>query len=125
MLRRKALLMILAVFLMLPAIPKSGWTSNLEVSPSANVSYGTGVGKKLGRGLSNIAFGWMELPKGIEDVGEQNNFIAATTWGPIYGLGRTVNRTLAGVYEVVTFPVPLPKDFEPLVQPEFMLGDQW
>ena len=102
---------------------KVAWAANSEVSPTANVDYGTGVGKKLGRGISNIAFGWLEFPKGIQDVGEQNNFIAGITWGPIYGLGKAVARTVAGAYEVVTFPVPVPANFEPLVRPEFMLGD--
>ena len=101
------------------------WASDAPVAPTDRVDYGTGVGKKLGRGISNLAFGWLEIPKGIEDVGEKNNFVAALTWGPIYGVGKAVVRTVAGAYEVVTFPVPLPKDFEPLVQPEFMLGDQW
>lgn len=97
--------------------------SNFEVSPAANIDYGTGVGKKLGRGISNIAFGWLELPKGIQDIGDQNNFIAGITWGPIYGLGKAVVRTVAGAYEVVSFPVPVPPNFEPLIRPEFMLGD--
>ena len=110
------------MFLFLAQI-KSAWAANFEVSPTANVGYGTGVGKKLGRGISNIAFGWLEFPKGIEDVGEQNNFIAGITWGPIYGLGRAAARTVAGAYEVVTFPVPVPPNFEALIKPEFMFGD--
>ena len=116
------LAIFLGIFLCL-AQAKGAWASNSEVSPTANVAYGTGVGKKLGRGISNAAFGWLEIPKGIQDVGEENNFIAGVTWGPIYGLGKAVMRTVAGAYEVVTFPVPVPPNFEPLVTPEFMLGD--
>ena len=83
--------------------------------------YGTGASRKLGRGLSNVAFGWMDLPKGIESVGEEKNFLAAVTWGPILGVGQAVKRTLVGVYEVATFPAPS----EPIVKPEFVIeGDR-
>jgi len=34
---------------------------------------------------------------------------------------HAVGRTLAGVYEVATFPFPGPTNFEPLVQPEFVV----
>ena len=118
------LFIVLGLF-SLTANVKLGWASDAPVAPTDKMDYGTGVGKKLGRGISNVAFGWLEIPKGIEDVGEKNNFIAALTWGPIYGVGKAVIRTVAGVYETATFPVPVPKDFDPLVQPEFMLGDQW
>jgi putative exosortase-associated protein (TIGR04073 family) len=95
-----------------------------EPSPNetARTDYGAGVGKKLGRGLANTAFGWLEVPKGIEKVGDENNFIAALTWGTIYGAGNAVVRTLAGVYEIVTFPVPAPPNFEPLVKPDFPIN---
>ena len=95
-----------------------------EPSPNevARTDYGAGAGKKLGRGLANTAFGWLDIPKGIEKVGDENNFIAAATWGVIYGTGNAVVRTLAGVYEVVTFPIPAPANFEPLVKPEFPIN---
>lgn len=89
------------------------------------VDYGTGVGRKLGRGLGNLAFGWMELLKGIQEVGDNQNFIAGLTWGPIYGAGNTIVREAVGAYEVLTFPIPLPENFKPILQPEFVLaGDR-
>lgn len=99
----------------------STW-ARVEETPSeiARKDYGTGAGKKLGRGLSNAAFGWLDIPKGIEKVGDEQNFLAAITWGPIYGVGQAVNRTLVGVYEVATFPAPS----EPIVKPEFVLEER-
>lgn len=96
-----------------------------EASPNevAQVDYGTGVGKKLGRGLANVAFGWVDILKGIESVGEESGSMAGITWGPVYGTGNAIVRTLAGVYEVGTFPIPHPANFEPLVRPEFVLSD--
>ena len=117
-------LIVLGIFLFL-SHAKLASASDAPATTSDRIDYTTGVGKKLGRGLSNVAFGWLEVPKGIQDVGDQNNFIAAITWGPLVGVGKAVVRTVAGAYEVLTFPVPAPNNFQPLVQPEFMLGDQW
>ena len=79
------------------------------------------VGRKLGRGASNTALGWLELPDGIHDVGEQHGVGAAATWGVLHGAGRAVQRTAVGIFEVLTFPFGLPRDFEPLMEPEFVL----
>ena len=38
------------------------------------------------------------------------------------GLGMIVVRTLVGVYEFVTAPIPAPADYRPLLQPEFPWG---
>jgi putative exosortase-associated protein (TIGR04073 family) len=36
------------------------------------------------------------------------------------GLGHTLLRMGTGVYEVVTFPFPLPEGYRPIVEPEFV-----
>ena len=90
---------------------------------SKKMDYGEGAGKKLGRGLGNLAFGWLDIPKGIEDAGDEHNFISAITWGPLMGVSNAVGRTLAGAYEVATFPVPYPNNFKPLVEPEFVIKE--
>ncbi len=120
--RYAAILFIIVVWV---AGSSTAWAQLPPTHPAATVDYGTGVGKKLGRGVANVAFGWIDIFKGIQEVAEQNNVIAGLTWGPIYGTGKAVVRTLAGAYEVVTFPIPWPADFEPLVQPEFVMeGDR-
>ncbi len=86
--------------------------------------YTTGAGKKLGRGISNLAFGWLEIPKGIEDVGDEHNVFAGVTWGPLSGLGNAVKRTVLGAYEIVTFPVPVTGNFDSPIQPEFVTEDR-
>ncbi len=98
--------------------------SNAADKSPAQVDYATGVGQKLGRGLGNVALGWLEIPKGIEDVGDEKNFIAGITLGPLQGLGKALVRTAAGVYETVTFPIPAPANFKPLVKPDFVLEDR-
>ena len=80
------------------------------------------AGRKLGRGISNLLLGWVELPRGIETVGRESGFAASTTWGVLQGAGSALVRTAAGAVEIVTFPFPVPsRDDDPLVEPEYIL----
>lgn len=35
----------------------------------------------------------------------------------VYGAGNMVKRILVGAYEIVTFPIPLPKEYKPVLEP--------
>jgi putative exosortase-associated protein (TIGR04073 family) len=65
-----------------------------------------GPTRKLGRGISNLLFGWAEVPYEIATVNsyEGNNAIGV---GVVRGVGRTVQRTAAGLFEIMTFPFPI------------------
>jgi putative exosortase-associated protein (TIGR04073 family) len=97
----------------------TAWADN-EKSPSemSETNQGAGASRKLGRGIANLAGGWLEFPKGIQSVGDESGFLAGLTWGTIYGLGNAVVRTGVGAYEIVTFPIP---KYDPVIQPEFVL----
>ena len=83
------------------------------------------MGKKLGRGIVNVATGWVELPKNIYDTSvETNNPLMGITYGTLKGVGMTVVRTGAGVYDVATFLFPVPKDYDPLLEPEFVFEEK-
>lgn len=83
------------------------------------------IGKKLGRGIVNIATGWVELPKNIYDTSvETENPLMGITYGTLKGVGMTVVRTGAGAYEVATFLFPLPQDYEPILKPEFVFEEK-
>ncbi|MFA5068745.1 MAG: exosortase system-associated protein, TIGR04073 family [Candidatus Omnitrophota bacterium] len=83
------------------------------------------MGKKLGRGIVNIATGWVELPKNIYDISvEKNNPLMGITYGTLKGLGMTVVRTGAGAYDTVTFLFPVPQDYQPILQPEFVFEEK-
>ena len=94
-----------------------------ELSPIDNSrrDYGTGATRKLGRGLSNTGLGWVEVFKGMQDVSDESGFWAGTTWGPIYGTLNAIRRTATGVYETATFPFGGPNQFEPILEPEYVL----
>ena len=76
---------------------------------------------KLGRGVANTLTGWVELPKNIYNTSvEENNAFAGMTLGLAKGAGMTIVRTGAGVYEIVTFPFPLPENYKPILEPEYV-----
>ena len=67
--------------------------------------------------------GWVDLPRGIEEVGQKHGVGAAATWGVLQGTGQAVQRTAVGIFEVLTFPFGMSQDFEPLIEPEFPLDE--
>ncbi|MCB1077866.1 MAG: exosortase system-associated protein, TIGR04073 family [Verrucomicrobiae bacterium] len=67
--------------------------------------------RKLARGLSNILYGWTELPTTVwrsYESGDQSTEIIFN--GIISGLDRTGQRIAYGFYEVVNFRKPLYKN---------------
>jgi putative exosortase-associated protein (TIGR04073 family) len=78
------------------------------------------IGSKLVRGVVNFSTGWAELPKQIYVVGRNEGWIAGAFRGPFDGMGMFFARTIAGAYEIVSFPVPVPPDYHPLLRPEFV-----
>ena len=89
----------------------------------ASSAYAQDPAKKLGRGLANILTGWIELPKNIYDTSVEDNPLAGLTIGLAKGIGMTIVRTGAGIYEVVTFPFPIPEDYGPVLEPEFVFSE--
>ena len=81
--------------------------------------YAQDAGGKLGRGLAGMVAGWVELPGNIYAEGSKNGFFAGITVGFAKGIGMTVARTLVGVYEFITFPIPAPDEYNPILMPEF------
>ncbi|MBI3318743.1 MAG: exosortase system-associated protein, TIGR04073 family [Candidatus Omnitrophica bacterium] len=78
---------------------------------------------KLFRGISNAATGWMEIPKHMSLVWQKSGAGAGVSWGFVKGLGHAVARSVAGAYEIVTFPVPVPEGYKPVIEPEYVLSD--
>lgn len=92
----------------------------LMILSMANACYAQDAAKKLGRGLGNVLTGWIELPKNIYDTSVEDNVLSGLTIGLAKGVGMTIVRTGAGVYETVTFPFPIPEGYNPVIEPEFV-----
>ena len=75
--------------------------------------------RKLQRGFLNVALSPFEISNELSK--EVRNDTFPPSW--IAGLGRgsiyAVGRALVGVYEMVTFPLPYPANYKPVLQPEF------
>ena len=65
-----------------------------------------GPTRKLGRGISNAAFGWSEIPHTIAQVNEREGNSAAAGYGVVRGAGRAFMRFGTGLFDIVTFPFP-------------------
>lgn len=76
--------------------------------------------QKLARGITNVATGWVEIPKEIGRSVEKSGDFAGLVVGPFKGIAKAIGRTIAGVYDVVTFPIPLPRRYEPVIEPAYV-----
>ncbi len=79
--------------------------------------------RKFGRGLANVLFGIVEVPNQITKVTSEQGGGAGATYGVGKGIYRWFGRELTGVYDIVTFPVPFPKGYKPIMHPEFPVED--
>ena len=78
---------------------------------------------KLGRGLANVFTGWLEIPAEIGRQNEKKGELAAIFIGPILGFCKAVGRTAVGAYDTITFPIPLPSGYKPVIEPELVMED--
>lgn len=82
--------------------------------------YLEGSAKKFGRGVVNTATGWAEVIK-QPIVGAKEKGFEGGVAGFFVGIGMTVARTAVGVYDTATFLVPVPENFQPVMEPELVL----
>ena len=81
--------------------------------------------KKLKRGAINIVTSPLEIPKQIKKYWnegkekDQKNIVWLTV-GTVKGLVNTVGRLGSGVWDVATFNVDKPLNYEPLMKPDFV-----
>jgi putative exosortase-associated protein (TIGR04073 family) len=78
------------------------------------------MGTKLTRGVANLATGWAEVPKQIYHVGHEEGWVIGAIRGPIDGLGMFAARTIAGAYEILSFLFPIPSQYQPMLQPDYV-----
>jgi len=82
---------------------------------------------KVARGLVNVSFGWLEIPRQMVKVKkaeghEISGELAGAFWGPLKGLTYFLGRAIVGSYEVATFLIPT---YKPLVRPEYIFADDY
>lgn len=88
--------------------------ADIQDPPSNNY----GPTRKLGRGISNLAFGVAELPVTIAKVNEREGNSAALGYGVVRGVGRSCMRFHAGLFEIFSFPFPANRGtYYPILRP--------
>ncbi len=88
------------------------------VDGAATEDGAAGAWEKAGRGLGNLTLGFLvEWPKTVVLETEAHGPAFGLTVGLIKGMGLGVGRTLVGVYDLVTFPLPNGSDYAPVLEP--------
>lgn len=96
----------------------------LIILHSGFVAFAGSPVEKLGRGITNVATGWLEVPKEMGKEVWRGRDLAAYFVAPLKGLAKAIGRTLIGAYDITTFIIPLPRRYEPVIEPEFVFGSQ-
>src|SRR5574337_1706798 len=76
--------------------------------------------QKAIRGLANAGLGVVvEVPKTVYYDTREDGLLYGLTVGLLEGLSWGLARSLVGIYEVVTFPFPIPEGYRPIYQPQY------
>jgi putative exosortase-associated protein (TIGR04073 family) len=75
------------------------------LSAPAFAGYAEDVAEKLGRGLCNSAFGWVEFGKNLYNEPTQHGPLYAPI-GLLKGVAHTVGRTVTGAIDTASFMIP-------------------
>jgi len=75
---------------------------------------------KLLRGVTNIATGWLEIPRQLYLCARKDNILLILPLGLSRGIALTVARTLVGVSETALFFYSLDGTFGPVMNPTFV-----
>lgn len=83
------------------------------------IAWGKALGK-LARGAINTITGWVEIPKRSVETSKASGAGPGLTVGVLRGVGHGFVRTVAGIYEMVTFPFPAPPGYRPVIRPDYV-----
>jgi len=94
----KKLLVIASVFASFSMMA----SADIQAPPGSTYT----ASRKLGRALSNIIYGIMEVPEQVVRKNEQYGRKAGWTYGAVDGTNRAMRRLGYGFYELFTFTCP-------------------
>ncbi|GEM_PF-1772697 len=78
------------------------------------------VGDKLARGFANVLTSPLEIPRNVQNVTADQGVLVGWSAGLAQGIGMMALRIIVGAYEIITFPIPFPEDYKPVIEPEFV-----
>lgn len=71
--------------------------------------------EKLGRGAGNFLGGWLEIPLNIHNRYSESDIGTSFFSGTAHGVVKAFVRTGVGFYEVLTFFLPYPENYAPIL----------
>ena len=80
---------------------------------------------KLGRGLINVVTAVVEIPRQVSTEWTRTDPITGLVVGGVKGVAWGFTRFVTGLYETATFPIPVPDNYEVMLEPEFVVTDVW
>jgi putative exosortase-associated protein (TIGR04073 family) len=95
------------------------------VGPLYGSTYFSKVFSKLGRGVGNVFFCWVEVPIEINQNVQNTDNVSGAFVGGFTGLWYTIRRFGLGVVDVVTFPVDVyGNNYQSIQRTEFPFIDE-
>lgn len=94
------------------------------ISGYSTIAYAQNPPAKLARGLVNTLTGLWELPVTVLRMCKSDGAPKGLTIGFAKGLTWGLYRTLVGIYEVVTFPIPAPAGYKAITDPPTLLTSE-
>lgn len=84
--------------------------------------------QKLGRGISNVITAPVEIPREIrahwiDGSAKTYHIVVWVLCGVIKGTVMTAARIGSGAWDIVSFPVSIPSNNEPLLKPRYVFND--
>ena len=76
--------------------------------------------RKFQRGFINLGLSPIEIRHELHLEKRKDAYLPSWVPGLFRGSAFMVGRALSGAYDLVTFPIPLPSGYEPLVYPELV-----
>ncbi len=113
---RRALVAAMAVALLGAGAAARAEAARIETADTASRN----ASGKFGRGIVNVLTGWGELIRCPLEITQDRGRLLGFTWGPLKGIAMTVIRSVVGVLETGLFFYPLPGNYDPMLQPEFI-----
>jgi putative exosortase-associated protein (TIGR04073 family) len=100
-------------------------TSSLSFAtgPLYETSRASKITRKLLRGIGNICFCLVEIPLEINKEIQKLDFFTGFFTGLGKGVVQSWKRAVSGCWEVLTFPIEIPEDYRPIIEPEFPMMD--
>lgn len=103
-----------------------GWSiacgAAVLIMVAATPSQAYDMGDKACRGAAGVALGFLELPGNMADISKKQNVFMGLTAGFAKGLFMIPVRELVGIFELLTFPCDLPREYKPVVDPDYPWG---